>query len=274
MSTELPESQSFTHAGRRITYRTYGSGPRVLVMTHGLLMDSRMFTKLGPTIAARGHRVVTVDMYGHGDSDQPHDKEVYSMPQYGADVVALLDHLGIEQAVIGGTSLGANVSLEVAVQAPDRVRGLVLEMPVLENAIAAAGTVFVPLAFALRVSMRGMRTVSALTRAIPRSHWLIDVVIDFARRDPGSSLAILDGLTFGRIAPPVEDRRRITQPTIVFGHPGDAIHPFSDADRTARELPNARLVRAQSMYEWRFMPKRLDDELAKFLDEVWATPAR
>jgi pimeloyl-ACP methyl ester carboxylesterase len=272
MSIELPPSQSFTHQGRRIAYRSYGSGSRVIVMTHGLLMNNRMFAKLGPTLASRGHRVITVDMYGHGESDQPHDMEAYSMTLFGSDVVALLDHLGLEQAVIGGTSLGANVSLEVAVQAPSRVRALVLEMPVLESAIAAAGAVFVPLALGIRLNMTGMRVVSGLTRAIPRSHWLADVVIDFARRDPGSSLAILDGLTFGRIAPPVEDRRRITQPTLVFGHLSDPIHPFSDANRTARELPNTRLVRARSMYEWRFMPKRLDDELSSFLDEVWATP--
>jgi len=47
----------------------------------------------------------------------------------------LLDHLGVPQAVVGGTSLGANVALEAAVLAPERVRGLVLEMPVLENAL-------------------------------------------------------------------------------------------------------------------------------------------
>ncbi len=272
MSTTVPASTSFVHAGRRIAYRSYGSGERVVVLTHGLLMDSRMYTKLAPALAARGHRVITVDMYGHGDSDQPRDMEAYSMPQYGADVIALLDHLGVAQAVVGGTSLGANVALEAVVAAPDRVRALVLEMPVLENGLAAAGALFVPLALAIRVSMRGMRLVSWLTRKIPRTNWLLDVAIDFSRRDPGSSLAILDGLTFGRTAPPAAERRRIRQPTLVVGHPSDPIHPFSDADRTARELPAARLVRASSMYEWRFSPARLDAELATFLDEVWAQP--
>jgi pimeloyl-ACP methyl ester carboxylesterase len=211
-------------------------------------------------------------MYGHGDSDQPHDMECYSMPQYGADVIGLLDHLGVANAVVGGTSLGANVSLEAAVLAPNRVRALVLEMPVLENAIAAAAAVFAPLAFGIRIGKRPMRLVSWLTRKIPRSHWLVDVAIDFARRDPLSSLAILDGLTFGRTAPPCHERRRITQPVLVIGHERDPVHPFSDADRTARELPNGRMVTASSMYEWRFAPGRLDDELASFLDEVWAQP--
>ena len=270
----LPAPQHFTHDGRRIAYRVHGAGPRVVVLTHGLLMDSRMFSNLAPVLTERGHRVITVDMLGHGASDQPHDMMAYSMPQFGRDVIALLDHLGLEQAVVGGTSLGANVALEAAVAAPERVRALVLEMPVLENGIAAAVAVFVPLALALRVSQPVMRLVAALTRRIPRTHFLLDLLLDFVRRDPTASLAVLDGLTFGRIAPPVAERRRLPQPTLVIGHPSDPIHPFSDADLTARELAGARLVEASSIMEWRMRPSRLDAELGDFLDEVWAAPAR
>ncbi len=66
------------------------------------------------------------------------------MDTYAGHVVALLDHLDIDQAVIGGVSLGGNVSLLVAAQAPERVRGLVVEMPVLEWALPAAAITFVP----------------------------------------------------------------------------------------------------------------------------------
>ena len=267
----LPDS--FTHRGRRIGFRDHGAGPRVIVLTHGLLMDQRMYTRLAPKLAAAGNRVITVDMLGHGSSDQPHDMTAYSMPQFGRDVVALLDHLDLDQAVIGGTSLGANVALEVAVAAPARVRGLVLEMPVLENALPAAAAAFVPLALALRISQRTMRVVAAITRRIPRTHYLVDMMIDFIRRDPAASLAVLDGLIFGRVAPPIEDRRALGHPTLVIGHPSDPIHPFSDADRIARELPNARLVTASSIAEWRFSPTRLDRELSRFLDQVWALQA-
>ncbi len=263
-------SSSFTHRGRRISYREFGSGSQTLILTHGLLMDGRMYAKLAPAIAAAGHRVICVDMLGHGDSDQPHDMTAYSMTQFGADVIALLDHLEVTQAVIGGTSLGANVALEVACAAPNRVRALVLEMPVLENALPAAAAAFVPLALALRVSQRTMRLVARLMRKIPRTHFLADIMIDFIRRDPAASLAVLDGLIFGRVAPPIDDRRALPHPTLVIGHPSDPIHPFSDADRIARELPNARLVTAHSIAEWRIRPGRLDRELVDFLDEVWA----
>jgi pimeloyl-ACP methyl ester carboxylesterase len=240
-----------------------------VVLTHGLLMDGRMFARVAPAIAAAGNRVITVDLPGHGAADQPHDMTAYSMQQFGRDVVALLDHLGVAQAVIGGTSLGANVALEVAVFAPERVRALVLEMPVLENALPAAAAAFVPLALALRVSQRTMHVVSALTRRVPRTTFLVDIMLDFVRRDPTASLAVLDGLIFGRVAPPIEDRRALTHPTLVIGHPSDPIHPFSDADRIARELANARLVTASSIAEWRLRPARLNRELSGFLDEVW-----
>ena len=261
---------SFVHRGMRISFREYGTGSRAIVLVHGLLMDGSMFQKVAPALAERGHRVIVLDLPGHGASDQPHDMLNYSMTAYGRDVVALLDHLGLQSAVIGGTSLGANVGLEVAVAAPQRVRALVLEMPVLEKGITAAGVLFVPLAFALRLSQRGMRAVSRFTQRIPRTFFLVDLVIDFARRDPGSSLAVLDGITFGRVAPPLDDRRRISHPTLVIGHPSDPIHPFSDADRTARELPRARMVEARSIFEWRVRPSRLNNELAAFLDQVWS----
>ncbi len=231
-----------------------------------------MYVKLAPVLTEAGHRVVLADMVGHGFSDQPHEMTAHSMTQYGRDVIALLDHLGVDQAVIGGTSLGANVSLEAAVHAPDRVRALVIEMPVLENGLIAAAATFVPLAFALRVNKPGMKLVSAITRKIPRTSFLIDTALDFVRRDPIASLAVLDGITFGRVAPPSEERRTLTHSALVIGHTRDPIHPFSDADMVTAEMPNARLVEARSILEWRLAPSRLDEELLRFLDEVWAEP--
>lgn len=264
-------AESFVHKRRRLAYRSYGSGAKVVVLTHGLLMDGTMFSKLAPPLAARGFRVVTVDMLGHGASDQPHDMTAHSMTDYGKDVVALLDHLGVRQAVVGGTSLGANVALEVAVAAPERVRALVLEMPVLEHGLSGAALAFVPLALALRVGgVKVMGTLSRLARKIPRSFFLADLLIDFVRRDPAASLAVLDGVTFGRVAPPREERMLLTQPALIIGHPNDPIHPFSDADTLAHELRNAKLLEARSILEWRLRPARLDAALAGFLDEVWA----
>ena len=60
------------------------------------------------------------------------------------------------------------------------------------------------------------------------------------------------------------------QPAMIVGHPGEPLLPFSDSDMLAAEMRNSRLVEADSILEWRLNPERLDDELAMFLDEVWA----
>src|SRR4029077_7928264 len=106
-------------------------------LLHAQLMPRRMQQPLARALAEAGNHVVTLDLLGHGRSDRPDDPLVYSMTGFAEQVVHLLDQLGAENAVIRGTSLGANVSLEVAALAPSRVRGLIVEMPVLDNAFNA-----------------------------------------------------------------------------------------------------------------------------------------
>src|SRR4029450_10288039 len=114
-------------------------------------------------------------------------------------VVGLLDHLGAPEAVVGGTSLGANVSLEVAVVAPDRVKGLIVEMPVLNNALEAGIIAFAPLMFAARFLPFTVDGVRRLTRPIPRGvvpFWL-GIGLDTCDQRAGSVAAGVAGLLFG-----------------------------------------------------------------------------
>ncbi|MDQ5833379.1 MAG: alpha/beta hydrolase, partial [Actinomycetota bacterium] len=126
---------SFNFDGHRLVYDDYGKGDQLIVLMPGLLLSRGMHGPLAETLAERGHRVVCLDLLGHGDSDRPEEMWNYSMPGFGAQAIALLDHLGVDQAVLGGTSLGANASLEAATAAPERVKGLLVEMPVLDNAL-------------------------------------------------------------------------------------------------------------------------------------------
>ncbi len=264
----------FRYEGHRISYDAYGEGERLIVLVHGLLMNRRMFDRLGPELAARGNRVVTVDMLGHGRSDRPEDLRLYSMPLLSRQLVALLDHLGEEQAVIGGTSLGANIALELATRYPDRARALFIEMPVLDNALSAVAAIFAPLLLGFKVGRPVFEGISLFTRAIPRTNHLLDIGLDWVRQRPGPSQAVLEGLLLGETAPHREERQKIEQETLVVGHPRDPLHPFSDSGMLLEELPNARLVEANSILEWRLQPDRLTDELAAFLDEVWAPQLR
>jgi pimeloyl-ACP methyl ester carboxylesterase len=220
--------------------------------------------------------VVTLDLLGHGRSDRPADPLVYSMTAFGEQVIALLDHLGAPQAVIGGTSLGANVSLEVAVMAPERVRGLIVEMPVLDNAVEAGILAFAPLLFAARFLPFTVNGVRLVTRPIPRGivpFWA-GIALDTLDQRADSVAAVVHGLFFGRLAPSSKQRRAIAAPALIVGHPADPIHPAADAAMLAEEMPEATFVKARSIFEWRIRPDRLNAEAAEFALGCWKAKAR
>jgi pimeloyl-ACP methyl ester carboxylesterase len=261
----------FRHEGQRLAYTVHGSGPRPVVLLPGLLFSQRMHLPLARELAKRDHRVVTMDPLGHGRSDRPPEMWRYGMPIFAREVIALLDHLELDQAVVGGTSLGANTTLEVASAAPERLRGMLLEMPVLDNALLACALFFTPMMVALTFGEPVMRLVARAARAIPSSivpFWG-DVSLDLLRQEPAPSAAVLHGLFFGRTAPHRSERATFETPALVIGHHRDPIHPFSDAGMLADELPNVRLVEASSLVELRVAPERLTDEIAGFLDDCW-----
>jgi pimeloyl-ACP methyl ester carboxylesterase len=260
----------FEHEGHRLAYTVYGEGPRTTVLLHGLLLSQKMHRPLARALAREGNRIVTMDLLGHGRSDRPRDMTAYSMPFFGEQVIGLLDHLEVDEAVVAGTSLGANTTLEAAAAHPDRVRGMVVEMPVLDNALLGCAIAFTPLMVALTFGEPVMKGVSWVTRKMPTGGlWGADVLLDTVRQQPGPSAAVLQGLFFGRVAPHRDIRRTIAAPALVIGHDRDPVHPFSDSDALVSELPDARLLRADSFLELRMTPERLTTEIAEFLDYCW-----
>jgi pimeloyl-ACP methyl ester carboxylesterase len=231
-----------------------------------------MHEPLAQAIAEAGFHVLTLDFLGHGESDQPHDKREYSMVRYGQQVVGLLDHIGVDQAVLMGSSLGANSSLEVAAAAPERVRGLVIEMPVLESALLGCAIAFTPALMAFTFASPIVRGHSRLAQRVPRwtTPWIARLGLDVLSREPEPSAAVMQGLFFGRVAPPREMRQAMQMPAIVLGHQHDPIHPFSDAGMLAEEMPNATFVRTGSILELRFAPPRLVAPITDFCAKAWS----
>lgn len=260
-------SGTFLWEGRRLAYEEYGEGDRVLLYLHGILMDSEMNRGLATALAARGHRVVLLDLLGHGQSDRPTHASEYRMDTYALQVAACLDHLGIEEAVIGGVSLGANVSLQVAVRAPSRVTALILEMPVLEWAVPAAAMLFTPLVLGLHYARPVFRAVAAVASRFPNTPIpaLNSAVRGFSV-PPDSMASVLHGVLVGPVAPSADERAQIKAPTLVIAHKRDLIHPFSDAENLVEQLPDAELVPANNAAELRIFPDRLTGEIATFLD--------
>jgi pimeloyl-ACP methyl ester carboxylesterase len=254
----------------RLSYEVYGSGDRVLVWLHALLFDANLSRGLARRLAARGNRVVLLDLLGHGRSDRPRHAGPHRMDLYAEQVLCLLDELGAGQVVLGGVSLGANVSLLATVRAPERVRGLVLEMPVLERAAPAAALTFVPLLLQTYYARPVMRLVSRAASLLPRSGFgPLDSVVNAVASDPEEIAAVLHGILLGPVAPTVEQRRTISAPTLVLGHGIDLIHSFKDAERLTQQLPDARLIRTRTFAELWVQPARLTAEIGEFLDRVW-----
>ena len=267
-------TKSFQFEDHQLVYDEYGKGSKVVVLLPGLLFSRKMHQPLAEELEERGHRVLCLDLLGHGESDRPPEMWNYGMSIFGRQTIALLDYAGVDKAVIGGTSLGANAALESAAAGPDRVRGLLIEMPVLDNALLGCAIAFTPLLVGLTFGAPVARAIGSVARAVPRGSWLLsDMLLDWVSQDPKPSASVLQGLYYGRVAPPREERAKMTQPTLVIGHYRDPIHPFSDSDMLVRELPNARLVQASSILELRLTPERLTAEIVEFVGECFK-PAR
>jgi pimeloyl-ACP methyl ester carboxylesterase len=261
----------------QLGYEVYGSGDRVLVWLHGLLLDASLSRRLAVTLAAGGNRVVLLDLLGHGRSDKPRHAGPHRMDLYTKQVLCLLDELGVDEVVLGGVSMGTNVSLMATVAAPERVRGLILEMPVLEWAVPAAALVFLPLLLGVHYARAPLRFVSRAASHVPASGFgPLDSLVGAATSDPDEIAAVLHGVLLGPIAPTIEERRSITAPALVLGHGVDLIHSFSDAERLVRQLPDARLIRTRTFAELWVRPARLIAEISEFLGRVWegAEPRR
>jgi pimeloyl-ACP methyl ester carboxylesterase len=265
------EQRSFIHSGHRLNYEVHGEGDRLVVYLHGILLDAGLNRPMAEALAEAGNRVVLLDLLGHGRSGKPRHASAYRMDVYVDQVLALLDELDADEAVLGGLSLGANVSLLTASEQPERVRALVLEMPVLEMAVPAVAITFVPLLLALHYAATPARVVTRLVGRLPRTGYgPLDSIIEAGSADPDVIAAILHGVLLGPIAPTLEERRAVKVPTLVIGHRADLIHPFNDAEALARTLPAGRLLPARSALELRLRPKRLTTEISDFVADAWA----
>ena len=115
---------SINRNGVNIHYEDHGAGPAVL-LSHGYSATSQMWKGQVDALTDR-YRVITWDMRGHGETDSPEDQGEYSEAKTVDDMAAILRHLGLETAVIGGLSLGGYMSLAFNVAHPDMVRALML----------------------------------------------------------------------------------------------------------------------------------------------------
>lgn len=264
---------TFQFEGHRIAYKTYGSGKRAVVLVHGLLFNQEMHAPLARALAEQGNFVITMDMAGHGKSDAPIDR--FDMARYSHAIDRLLNKLAIDEAIVGGTSLGANIGLEFAVHHTERMRGLILDMPALERGLVGGAAVFTPILLGAEYAEPVVNLTSRILRMVPSRPlpYSVNMAMDLMKRQPKATADVLKGIYFGRLAPPRTERMEIAAPALVIGHKWDPIHPFDDAVELAADIVNSTFVEAHSVFELRLMPKRLTKEVVDFVEECWKPQA-
>lgn len=259
--------------GVQLHYRIEGDGPPI-VWLHGLLNSIERSRTIGEGmegLARRGFRVVTYDARGHGESGFSEDEAHYTWQAHAHDMLSLLDHLGIDRAIIGGGSMGAGVSITFALAHPERVERLVLVAPPpLADTIGTAQQIFGGLASL--IESQGVEQAAAIVIQLspykemketdPQLHeeirqWLLGL-------RPDAAVVTIRGLLNG---PPLAEERfgEISTPTLIIGHPDDPIHPQSAAKTIECSIAGARLVMAPDQNYYREHHDELLELAATFL---------
>ncbi|MCU1502676.1 MAG: alpha/beta hydrolase [Ilumatobacteraceae bacterium] len=215
--------------GTTLHYDVAGSGP-ALLLTHGYTASGHMFSNNIAALAER-NTVITWDMRGHGRSDYPTDPSAYTPEISIADMLAVLDAVGVERAVIAGHSLGGYLSLTFNVAHPERVAALVLidTGPGYRKAEARAGWNDLAEQFAVGFETRGLDALGSSEEVVADVH-----------RDASGLVLSARGVLAQRDAVVIDSLPRINVPTLVIV--GDEDAPFLDGSKyMAAKIPGARL---------------------------------
>ncbi len=260
--------------GARLAYEVTGEGPAV-VLVHGFGLDMRMWDAQVRHLAG-SFRVVRYDCRGFGSSGPFDPAAAYT---HAGDLIALLDHLHLGQAVLAGLSFGGRVVLQAALAAPDRVRGLVLLDAVLDGVPWDPGS-----AAALDETARQARARGVLAG---RAAWLAHPLFAAARGRPevASQMAAMVAGYPGQhwtghdpheqTPRPIDALEQLAMPVLVMAGEQD-VPGFREMSAVlARRIPGARyhvVANAGHMINME-QPDAVNQVLGQFLEQLPAGPA-
>lgn len=280
----IQEPVADTHGGlhgTRIHFRRWGStGPRVLLI-HAIGFDHHSWDRTLPYLE-EAYQGVALDLPGHGESEKPRGAD-YTLRNLAGRVLGFLDELGWDDAILVGNSLGGGTSLAIAERAPKRVRGLVLlnsvayraALPILGRlALHPLVSMVSPLApeFAVRLGLETVRAgwgsvTGARCSAVGRY---------FRSRDGRAAFFQTLRQLYGTdLAEMERSYRGIRCPTLVLHGERDPLIRLRFAERLAREIPRAELVRIPRCghFPQEERPEETGRSLRRFLDRMTAAAA-
>jgi pimeloyl-ACP methyl ester carboxylesterase len=220
----------------------------VLAMMHGGGPDHRSLIPLAKLLS-KDAVVILPDIRGYGRS-RCSNAERHTWQQYVDDVVALLDHIHVQDAVIGGAGLGTTISLRTATAYPERVSGLVLiSVEDIEDDEAKAAEIAFMDAFAERVRTRGVE--AGWHPILPNLSPIVGTMVREAMADADpASVAAAAAIGHDRAFRSVEELLVVHAPTLLFAG-ADWRHPAALARKLAELLPRGRLGEASMSDELR-----------------------
>lgn len=243
----------FERDGLHFHYIDRGEG-LPFVFQHGLTGD--VTQPLGLYEEQPGIRFIALDCRAHGATRPLGDPDKLNFSTFADDIVALLDHLEIDRAVVGGISMGAGVALNLTLRYPDRVRGLIVSRP---------AWLTTPLPPGLRAHVFAARLMQEYGGPAGRERYLESDMYHHIHQEAPH---VADGLLAAFDQPeravrldrlprdcPNHDAlewHTISVPALVLGNHHDMVHPFSYAETLAQAIPGAELKE--------ITPKTINDE--------------
>ena len=244
---------TFEHDGIRIRYDSFGEGPPI-VMCHGLTGDRSQGKELLGELP--GHRLVAADSRAHGETEPMGPESKICFKQFAADLHALLEHLEIDGAIIGGISMGAAISARFAIDFPNHVRALLLVRPAWVDASWPDNLQLCPLIVQLFEKHGPEEWQQAYDQ-----HSLVqdlkqqDPLIVKSMREQFDSTQNIDRRIRLTRMPgncPIrnwQEVKSLDMPALVLGNDKDLAHPIEMAREWATRLPNAHFKQIPSKSE-------------------------
>lgn len=249
---ELAPSDQFLPVEGLLThYRSWGEG-KPIVMIHGFWSWSFTWEPSATLLTKSGYRCLAPDLKGFGLTEKPRHAD-YSHRALARFVIGFMDAIGVDKAVLAGSSMGGNVALHAALSYPERVAGLILLAPAVFVPWALTGRLwsvarFPPMRRTLKHILRRYATSEVSRQAITRSY--LDarhVDAELVRlyrlplKTPGWDEAIIEMLSCSQHNPIVNRLPHIWQPTLVLWGKHDRVIPPQWAQRLAMSMPHCQI---------------------------------
>jgi pimeloyl-ACP methyl ester carboxylesterase len=242
----------FEHEGVALSYRDEGSGP-VLIFQHGLGGSAEQPFEVIDDFS--GFRRITMECRAHGESEAG-PLEALSIATFADDLLALMAHLGIERAHIGGISMGAAVASRFAVLNPERTMSLCIARPAWFDRPGPDNMAIFALAArcledheseadepgrqAAKAQLMASDAFAALKKA--SSHNAKSLLRQLDGPDRVVTRHLLARLAVDGPGISFADYRALRMPVQVIGHGEDVVHPWAMAEGIAAAIPGAQLV--------------------------------